>query len=664
MTCDLRHLFFVLFITTIGFVHPVFGQSQAVSLTGDQRAYLSDISTQARQKELWQLPGWHRLLHYRENLIWGVTSEVDKPGFFLAKEGKTNPQAELLATLTAFFSQRTLGKEKLTAQCRFPARYRWLKEQLSFDSLQLEEQPCPFYDKWRSALPVESVSFVYATHNLNELGSLFGHPFLRLHLRRQTASANRPEITDDQVLSFAASIPDDAGLLSYITSGIFGGYPGDFTLVSYEAQRWIYNDVEDRDLWHYQLQLSPQQIDRMLAHLFELGSAGFDYFFFDENCAYQLLPLLEVARPELPLSQDLGLWALPTDVVRRIMDTPGLVSQLTYTPSRSSRLRILTEQMTPDARGLIFPLADNPSRTTAPEFKALSPGDRTLALEAALDVAIWRVARVRDPKGDLARRKEEILKELAKREDPLPTPPDHLLPRPPELGHGSSRVALGAGSNQAGDRFSTVSAQASYHNLLSLDWGYAKDAQLVALRVDAKREEAPNGGPSRTRLERFLLADIVALFPFTPLRRQLSWKYHLGWERDTTNGCPDCTPFTLGGGLGLALESNLGRREVYFAFTEFNTAAHKALPNGYRLGGGISAGTLIDLAWFWRLGLTGTSWRYTSDEYNQAPDRPRRAVETLRLTSRMALGVNLELLIEGQWRKGTRESSATLGFFF
>jgi len=66
-----------------------------------------------------------------------------------------------------------------------------------------------------------------------------------------------------------------------------------------------YGDFENRDIWEYRLQLTAAQTERLLMHVWELKESYFDYFFFTENCAYQLLPLLEVANPELHLTDRL-----------------------------------------------------------------------------------------------------------------------------------------------------------------------------------------------------------------------------------------------------------------------------------------------------------------------------------------------------------------------
>jgi hypothetical protein len=64
-----------------------------------------------------------------------------------------------------------------------------------------------------------------------------------------------------------------------------------------------YSDLENRDIWEYELNLTPEEIDRLLMHAWELGPIHFDYYFFDENCAYHLLGLLEAARPDLTLTE-------------------------------------------------------------------------------------------------------------------------------------------------------------------------------------------------------------------------------------------------------------------------------------------------------------------------------------------------------------------------
>ena len=58
----------------------------------------------------------------------------------------------------------------------------------------------------------------------------------------------------------------------------------------------IYNDVEWRDMWEYELDFKEEELSRLLDHLWELGGIYFKYYFFQENCSYHLLSLLEIVQ--------------------------------------------------------------------------------------------------------------------------------------------------------------------------------------------------------------------------------------------------------------------------------------------------------------------------------------------------------------------------------
>ena len=101
--------------------------------------YVDELIERAQQLELAQSRQWHALLHYRDNWILpGVTGQADDPAFYLAPRGKTDPRAELEATLRAFFLPAVEETPELQhPQCRFVARYRWLREALDFDPQRL-----------------------------------------------------------------------------------------------------------------------------------------------------------------------------------------------------------------------------------------------------------------------------------------------------------------------------------------------------------------------------------------------------------------------------------------------------------------------------------------------------------------------------------------------
>src|SRR5262249_53003963 len=113
-----------------------------------EATYLDELIGRSRELRLSERHEWNRLMHYTRNLVFpGVHGLADARRFYLAPDGKTNPQSELEATLAAFFSDVEETDKQQNPQCAFIARYHWLDGQLRFDPARLKKQPCKrFYD--------------------------------------------------------------------------------------------------------------------------------------------------------------------------------------------------------------------------------------------------------------------------------------------------------------------------------------------------------------------------------------------------------------------------------------------------------------------------------------------------------------------------------------
>ena len=154
-----------------------------------------------------------------------------------------------------------------------------------------------------------------------------------------------------------ANIPPGENDLLYAYRGLFGGYPGLFSMQPYYQKIQEYTRLENRDMWEYRLTLADEEIERLLSHVWELRNVNFDYFFFDENCSYRLLELLEVARPGLDLTSPFEYAAMPVDTVREVVDA-GLVGQIDYRPSKRLELDTLTAALSAEQRVWVRQLAD------------------------------------------------------------------------------------------------------------------------------------------------------------------------------------------------------------------------------------------------------------------------------------------------------------------
>lgn len=327
---------------------------------GNQDLYLEVLINKATEHKLWERRDWDVLLHYKPRLISsGVKSLVDARSFFLASNGSTDPKAELEATLKSFFADKPGIDEQQHAQCMFAARYDWLKRELNFDTTRLPEKRCERLDQWISELKPNGVSLIFPVTYLNSPASMFGHTLLRI----DSSFHNESTRLLAQSVSYAARTQQERGI-GFALKGLFGGYRGMFSVLPYYFRVKEYGDIENRDIWEYQLNLSPGEVRRILLHLWELQSVYFDYFFIDENCSYHLLSLLEAARPSLRLTDGFKWYAIPADTIRSVTQVPGLLKKVVFRPSRRTMLQRRAQRLDATLQEMAVQLAEGEFRPT------------------------------------------------------------------------------------------------------------------------------------------------------------------------------------------------------------------------------------------------------------------------------------------------------------
>ena len=565
---------------------------------GDQ-SYLNELLNRAAVLRLAEEREWQVLLHYQRTWLGGVESMQDDPGFFLAPQGKTNPQAELAATLTNFFADDVVGRSKQPAQCAFVARYHWLKERLQFDDTRLPPLPCERFRQWFDEFNAEAISLIFPTGFMNNPSSMFGHTFLRVDGKDQTPQTRILAYT----INYAAQLPPDAGI-EYAFKGLAGMYPGYFSTIPYYLKVQEYRDIDNRDIWEYRLKLTERQVTRLLMHTWELGNAYFDYYFFGENCAYHILSLIEAAEPSVHLLDAFPAYTIPVDTVRLLRES-GLVGEVISRPSRSTLVRRKRAAMTDDERGWLDRLIRDPTGLREDGFRALYIERQAFVLETASDYLLQHSAGAGEDGAPYREKNRTILRARSE----LKVTPSAVLIEPyvkqPDLGHGTSRIGVGAGwrNHRA---FEEVSFRGAYHDLLDPEPGYTPDAQIELVSVGIRHYH----DQSQARVERFGLVNITSLAPIHALSSVPSWKVNVGMNTIRYNGCQLCSNGVASGGIGAAVESSLFKREVFFAFAEAEANYSRAYEERHRIGGGGTIGLLSDLTDRWKLMLSGTYLRY------------------------------------------------------
>ncbi len=566
----------------------------------DHELYLKRLIDHAEHSKLAEQREWHLLLHYQKNLFGGYESEQDDPGFFLSPRGKTDPAAELAATLAQFFSAELVGRSKQPAQCAFIARYHWLKEQLRFDPIRLPPLTCERFDRWYEDFEVDSISLIFPSAFLNNPASMFGHTLFRVDQKGQTEQTRILAYT----INYAADVPPNAGL-AYPIRGIFGNYKGYFSTIPYYLKVQQYRDIENRDIWEYRLNLTGNQLRRFLMHAWELGNAYFDYFFFKENCSYHILALLDYADPDLHLTDQFIGWTVPADTVRLVVSKPGLVSNITYRPSRSTVIKRKRESLSGEERDLAQRMTQDTNELSSPAFTRLLPTKQAFLLDLASDYLRYRIETTDSPKPEWKERNRAVLTARSQ----LRIPSEEFTVRPfakqPELGHKMHRAAF-AGGWRNNDTFEEATFRGGYHDLLDPEVGYTPDAQIEMAAITVRHYNRAD----QTRVERATLLNLLSLSPIDSVFHAPSWKLNIGMNTIRHHECQLCSNGFFNGGIGGAKELQLLNREVLFAFAEAEGNISAAYRDLHRVGGGATVGMLADMTERWKVMATGTYMKF------------------------------------------------------
>ncbi|SED28177.1 DUF4105 domain-containing protein [Pseudomonas marginalis] len=466
-----------------------------------------------RLQQLANDPFWLSLGHYEAGKVSGWRSYVSEKKFFLAADGAHHPDAELKATVEALYAPASLGEKH--AQCVYPARTRWLKDQLHLTDLPAVD--CKEFKQWFKDVAPHSAVMIFPAAYLNSPSSMFGHTLLRID--QADVQSNKTALLS-YAINFGAYIEGSDNSILYAWKGLMGGYPGLFALVPYQEKLSEYRSLENRDLWEYRLNLTQVETERMVEHVWELKQIQFDYFFFDENCSYRLLELLQVARPGLRLTEQFPLTAIPTDTVKAVKDA-GLVEKIDYRPSRERELLERAKPLNSDEQQWVLKVSDDQQQLQEPAFKALPRDRQALIIDAAYRLGRYRANGL---ERDTARsqRSFELLRAI--NQNPAPdltiTPPGL-----PENGHESRTWQAGIGTR--GDKaFGEYGLRMAYHDLNDNAEGFPLGAQIEILQMKLRQYEG-----NHWQLQQLDLATIRSLTPRNALLQPWSWQVTGGLER-------------------------------------------------------------------------------------------------------------------------------------
>jgi len=597
--------------------------------------YLAQLKETAARSRLQDDRYWDILLFYKPAAE-GRKSLVDDPNFFLAPGGKRDPGAELSATLDAMFDDSLSPP----ARCRFPARYEWLKEALRIDPARLPAPECPVLDNTLRAINPKSASLIFASGHMNAPASMFGHTFLRLD-----GDYESPLLS--YAVNYAATINRKDGGIAYAFKGIFGYYPGFYSILPYYVKVREYANMDQRDLWEYRTNLTEAEVRRMTLHILEMQGLYADYYFLDENCSYDLLFLLEAARPSVTLTdRNKGFFVTPIDTLRSVL-AEGLIDNVVFRPSTARTIRHKAGEAGEAEVGMAKSLASGEVAPSTVVEGPLPPEGKARVLDLASEFTHYLYLKKDLPKDAYQGRYLGILAARSTVAGPPPESRPLPVPAPPESGHLVSRASL-AGGARDGHPFLEIAYRPAYHSLEDPAEGFNDGSQIVFAEAAVRwypRDE-------KVRLQRLDLIDIVSLAPRDAFFRPVSWKVQTGFATRDFPGGVEGLVYALNPGGGFAWKvTPLG---IVFLLAETDLAFSGRYDRSFAFGMGGSAGIARQVSDRW--GLLAQA-RYI---YGVLGDREEGRRFTASLKVPVRLSRNRTLVLDGEHVEGPSVHAGTI----
>lgn len=541
--------------------------------TSIENPLFEKYQTLAQEKQLSKEIAWQRLLYANEK----GQSEVRYAGFFLAQNGQHDLNQELKANIAALFKMTAPNQ---SVQCRFPARSQWLIQQLNIAKNELASADCPELNEWIGQIKPYKATLIYATDFMGNPSSMFGHTLLRLDPKDQ-----KQLNLVSYALNYAATVVGNEGW-SYAWKGLTGQYDGEYSLMPYYRKVKEYGDFESRDLWEYELALTPDETQFLVQHIWEMKNVKFPYYFISDNCAYRLLGLIDIVRPELNLQDHYKVSAIPVETLKTVKDQQ-LIRDVQYRPALETQLLAQARQhgthLAKTAHQLtLVDVADMPKL-----LEQYSRQDQAKILEMAYDdLYLVLISKKIDAK--IAQPKLRQILSLRSQMDQSKQRQDATRPKyDPSQGHHAKNFSINLGEVQ-GEKFAELGLRQAYHDLLDPQGGYRTGTQLNFWDAALQYRD------DELKLTHFDFLSVNSYNPITPFKMPLTWGFNFGWQQEAIHhGKFD--EDEQHGVINLKTQfgyssADIDRKHLCYAQVQNHVQAGKSLDKGWRIGIGPTLG--------------------------------------------------------------------------
>ncbi len=479
-------------------------------------------------------PQWLKLLHYQKSGS-GYVSVVEKGNFFLSEKGLTSPEEEYAASITVFNQKDDLKK------CTYPARFIYL-QRIGKVTGSLDE--CEEYQKFLSDVQPKAVTMLFTDAYMNNPSSMFGHTLFRIDTKRKGT----------QLLAhganFGADTGDETGAM-YALKGLWGGYYGNFGVHPYYDVINLYNNIENRDIWEYQLNLSDDELEMFVAHLWEMQDAKIRYYFASKNCSYVLLLMLEAIRPELDIASQFKYYTVPLTTIKVVNRIPGFVKNVNYRPSRQSKLKYRAKQMNSQQKKVF----KNIIKKDIVDLSSLDDEEKADVLETAYQYVQYQYVEKKLELKDYRKKSFKLLQERSKIANQHQYFDELKEGADPVGAHEAKQIGVLFGARR-GKAFQEIDFKPVYSSLTEDSYGLLKGAEINMLSARLRHYDQKN----KYVLQNLDIMQIKSLFGCDMMFSPMSFEINMAIKRifdSKTEEDHTAAVLSFGGGQSYALTENL-----------------------------------------------------------------------------------------------------------
>ena len=511
----------------------------------------------------WDDVAWLKLLHY-EKSGGSFVSLVENDEFFISENGRYDHHLEFEKTVEQF------NKLDDVKKCEFPARFVYLKNKgLVSGSLDA----CDEYQKFLDDVQPKSVTMLFTNAYMSNPSSLFGHTLFRIDTKRKGT----------QLLAhganFGADAGDEDGVL-YVLKGLWGGYYGTFGIRPYYDVINLYNNIENRDIWEYELNFSDDELELFVAHVWEMRNAKIRYYFATKNCSYVLLLMLEAIKPELDLSDGFGFYVAPLDTLKKVDGVSGFIKSVNYRPSRQSKLNYRAEQMNKNQYEAFIDII----KQDKVDLSKLSDDEKSDVLETAYQYVQYRYVDGDLELKEYRRKSFKLLQERSKIANNKLFFEELKEGENPILAHEAGQISLGIGVRN-GEPFQEIGFKPLYNTLMDNSFGLLKGAEINFLDTKVRHYDRDD----KYVLNELNLIGIRSLSKANEMFSPFSYDINVGYKElfDATKD-DESGAFVLD--LGIGQSYSVTKNMMLYMMSVPNAVYGGGLHNNGYLGFGFKGG--------------------------------------------------------------------------